>query len=332
MDSKSLTKLGRRDFIKYSMAGGAVISSGILGFPTIISAKTTIRVGYIPIIDHLAMMVSHAQDNSSFKNLSIEPQLFKSWKSLTGALKGGVIDAALLLSPLAMDVYHKGEGIKTIMVGHRNGSGITVSPQSSIRNAGDLKGKRIAIPAKISTHTAILDHYLRTAGLSLKDVKTRAVAPPDMIKSLARGGIDAFIVADPFVSLAEERGVGKTLTLSKDIIPNHICCVVVAQKKSLRENPEGIKEWVHSMQKGGMFIDKDKAKNGGKKTAEIAAKYTPHKPQIIANSLLNPSDRIMFNSLKPQKKDFQTILEISQKAGILPSIDLNDFIDSSFAF
>lgn len=323
--------LKRRDFIKTSLVGGAAIGVSAIGFPSILTAKSTLKVGYVPIVDHLAMLVSHAKDNNRFKRIDVTPRLFKSWNSIAGALKAGVIDSALLLSPLAIDIYRKGVDIKTVLVGHRNGSGITVSRNSGIVSAKDFKGKVVAIPARVSTHTVLLDTYLRGAGLSLNDVRARVIAPPYMIKSLKRGGIDAFIVADPYVALAESTGVGRTLLLSKSITPNHICCAVVVRQDIMRKNPDGMREWVVSMQNAGRFIDRDKAQNQGKSTAEIALKYTPHKFQTITNALINPHDRIMYNNLKPKLEDFQQILDMSTRAGILPSLNLDGFLADEFA-
>ena len=328
---KKSPKMNRRNFVKTSLVGTATICSSLLGFPSILHAKESIKVGYLPIVDHLAMLISHAQDNSGFKKVDVIPKMFKSWTSVIGALKADVIDAALLLSPLAMNAYQKGVKIKTVLVAHRNGSGITIAKNSNINSAKDLKGKIIAVPGKISTHTALLDKYLRNEGLSINDVITKAIAPPNMIKSMKQGSIDAFIVADPFVSIAESKGIGKTLILSKDIIPNHICCVLVVKNKVITNKSDAIHEWIASIQNAGAFIDKDKASNNGIKTAKIATKYMPHSEQILQKALSNPHDRIIYANLKPEIDDFKTILNLSQKAGILKSVNLQGLLEPRFA-
>jgi len=309
--------------------GSAAVGLGVMGFPGIVHSKTNMKVGYLPILDHLTLMVSHAREGSSFRSVDIEPKMFKSWRMVTGALKGGVLDAAFLLSNLAMDQFAKGADIRSVLVGHRNGSGITVKKDSPIKSASDLKGRKIGIPAKISTHTALLDKYLRSVDLSLKDVKTSVIAPPNMVIALDIGSIDAFIVAEPFCAKAEMDGVGKTLTLSKDILDNHICCVVVVRNEVLREDPQSVQEWVASLNRNGKFIDQDKAENGGKTVARLVGKYLKFDEQVIMAGMTNPNDRITYSDLNPRLADYQTILDASRVAGITGTIALEDFIDDS---
>jgi len=102
----------------------------------------------LPILDHLTLLVSHAKDNDSFQHVTIKPKMFRSWREMVGALQAGVIDAAFILSLLAMDLFSQGVNIKTVLLAHRDGSAITIKSDSSIINAKDLRDKVIAIPDK----------------------------------------------------------------------------------------------------------------------------------------------------------------------------------------
>ncbi|MDM8522323.1 ABC transporter substrate-binding protein [Desulfococcaceae bacterium HSG8] len=319
--------VSRREFLKKTVAGCAAFT---IGFPSIALSKTTLKIGYLPILDHLALMVSHVRENDSLREISVEPMRFKSWRAAVNALKSGVIDGAFLLSNLAMDQFAKGVDIRSVLVAHRNGSGITVKKDSPINSPADLKGKNIGIPAKISTHTALLDKYLRQGGLSLTDVNTRGIAPPNMIPALKENRIDAFIVAEPFCAKAETEGIGRTLVLSKDILSNHICCTVVVRNQVLKANPTGIREWVGSLKRNGSFIDQDKVKNGGKTIARLARKYVKFDEKIIIAGMMNPNDRVTYTDMNPEIADYQAILDMSRDAGLIGNIDLSKFVDNSF--
>ncbi len=329
-NNKQRNSLNRRNFLKKTLVGCGAVGLSPFGFPAIAFPKTDLKIGYIPILDHLTLIVSHARDNNAFRKIQIEPKLFKSWKTVAGALKAGAIDGAFLLSNFAMDVFNKGVDMNSILVGHRHGSGITVKKEANITSPGDLKGKRIAIPAAISTHTALLDKYLRTGGLSLQDVETRVIAPSNMVKAMQKGRIDAFIVAEPFCAKAEAEGQGNTLILSKAILASHICCVVVVRKDILQANPAGIQEWVDSMIASGTFIEQDKVKDGAQNVAQIATQYMKHAVPVVANALTNPTDRITYDDLNPRLSDYQAILDLSVQAGILQDVDLQTFIDDHF--
>lgn len=327
---KGRHEVNRRGFLSQSLAGGAALSLGLMGFPALATAKKNIKIGYIPILDHLVLAVSHFHDNRTFQKVDVTPRLFKSWRSVAGALRAGVIDGAFLLSNMAMDLFNHNVPIRAIMVGHRHGSALTVRHDSAIKGAADLAGKTIAIPAKISTHTALLDRYLRRANLSLNHVKTLEIAPPFMLSSMERGGIDAFIVAEPFCAKAELQGVGRILTFSKDILANHICCVLVVRNDILATNRPGMQEWVTSLVRAGQWIDRQKLGSTAGKIAKMAGHYMPHAEKTILAGLQHPDDRVIYNDLNPRPDDFQAIVDISRQANLIQTVDLPRFIHSDF--
>jgi len=309
----------------------AALGLSSLGFPGISFAKSKIKVGYIPILDHLTLAVSHARDRKVFKHIELQPILFRSWYSLAGALQAGVIDAGFLLSNFAMERFASGIDIRSILVAHRNGSGVVVGSDSGINSAKQLNGKKVAIPAKISTHTALLDSYLRKEGLSIKDVITKTISPSNMIKAMKAGKIDAYIVAEPFCAQAEMDGIGKILVLSKDILAEHICCVVVARKELIDSNPRGVQELTDSLIRSGQIIEQDKIQNNSQDITAIGSTYLKHDKHIIHQAIQNPLDRVTYTDLMPKKSDYQEILNISRQAGIIKSIDLDSFIDDRFS-
>ncbi len=327
---RSFKKMDRRQFLKTSAVGCAALGLSSLGFPSIAAAKTTMKVGYIPILDHFAMLISHAKDNGSFKHIDIEPVQFKSWDALAGALKANVVNGAMILSNFAMDMFNNGLDIRSVAIGHRHGSGLTVRADSAIRSAADLKGKTVAVPYRVCTHAAILDKYLKGAGLSLKDVNIIPVPPPNMPDSLKAGSIDAFLGPEPAGERAVQAGTGKILKLSKDIVPNHICCIAVVHQQQVAANREGIGEWVHSMQRSGKFIEADKAK-GSTEVATLARKYVQVDERVIVNVLQKPTNRIVYSDLAPKIADYQVIHDMSVSAGLIQKTDLRTFVDESFA-
>jgi NitT/TauT family transport system substrate-binding protein len=326
---KSFKNMNRRQFLKTGAVGCAALGLSTLGFPSIAHSKTTVKIGYIPILDHLAMLVSHAKDNNSFKSIDIEPVLFKSWDALSGALRAKVIGGAMILSPFGMDLFNNGLDIRSIAIGHRHGSCVTVRNDSSVRSAADLKGKTVAVPNRISAHAALLDKYLKSEGLSLKDVTVSVVAPPNMPAALKGGSIDAFLGPEPAGERAIQEGAGRILKLSKDIMANHICCILVVHKHEL-SNEKGIRELVRSMQQSGKFIEEDK-RRGSKEAALLAGKYMQINEQATINVMQQPSNRIVYSDLAPKLADYQAVHDLSVSAGLIQKTDLGTFVDESFS-
>jgi len=295
-------------------------------------AKEILRVGYMPIMDHLMLPLSHALDNKQYQQLEVKPRLFKKWSELTGALKANKIDAAFILAPLAMDLFHNGENIKTILLAHRDGSSITITKSGDIKDVTDLKEKRIGIPGNKSTHVALLNSYLKRGHLSLKDVTLKSIAPPNMQQAMELGFIDAFIVAEPFGSKAIKQNKGNMLILSKNILPEHIDCVVVMKDDFLNQHPEAVKEWLNSLIHASQWIENDRTTTKATSIANLVSDniYFPHSKDLIINALSEPLEKISFTNLKPELIDFEITLNISKEAGILKDMDLTHFIDTRF--
>ncbi|MDA8211297.1 MAG: ABC transporter substrate-binding protein [Clostridia bacterium] len=330
-----MKNISRRDFIKLgggSILLGTAMSAGLVGCGAGNTEKTgshagapTIKLGYLPITDHLTV-ISHAK--TKFQKLNLEPVKFSSWPELAEALKAGAVEAAFALTPISLTLRQKGVPIKGVLLGHRNGSVITVKVGNEINTVSDLKGKTIAIPSKFSTHNILLRKILSEKGIdAAKDLKIIDMAPPEMVQGLASQQINGFIVAEPFGGQAELQKVGKVLMLSKDIWPNHICCVLNVREDIIAKHPEAVQELVDSLVATGRFIEGNR-----QEAANLSNKYLGQKPEVILHVLTNPKDRVTYDNLLPTMDDLKATQDYMLKFGIAQKpVELAAYLDDSFA-
>jgi len=331
-----MKNISRRDFIKLGGGGlllGTALSAGILGCGSgkdgktqgQNSAGTTIKLGYLPLTDHLTV-ISHARNK--FNTLNLEPVKFSSWPELAEALKAGSVEAAFALTPISLTLRQKGVPIKGVLLGHRNGSVITVKVGNEINTVEDLKGKTIAIPNKFSTHNILLRKILSDRGIdAAKELKIIDMAPPEMVQALASGQINGFIVAEPFGGQAELQKVGKVLMLSKDIWADHICCVLNVREDIIAKNPEAVQELVDGLVDTGQFIEGNR-----QEAANLSTKYLGQKPEVILHVLTNPKDRVTYDQLLPTMDDLKATQDYMLKFAITDkAVDLAGYLDDSFA-
>jgi NitT/TauT family transport system substrate-binding protein len=288
-------------------------------------AKTTLRIGYLPITDHLTVI---AKAREGLTNVDFQPVKFGSWPELAEALKAGAVDGAFALAPMGIALRQKGVPIKAVLLGHRNGSVVTVRADSDIHKPADLKGRTIAIPSRFSTHNILLRRLLASAALDAnKDVKIVELAPPEMVNALATKRIDAFIVAEPFGAQAELQKVGRVLVLSKDIWPDHICCVLNLRQEAIDRDPAAVQDLLAALVRTGRFISGD-AHAG----AQASKSFLGQKPEVIEHVLTSPKGRVTFDRLTPELKDFQATQESLVEYGIQKDrIDLDAYVDDHFA-
>ena len=315
--------MNAKGFLKTAVAALTLASACTASFAE--DAKTVIKIGYLPITDHLTII---AKERFVDPKVELQPVKFSGWAELSEALKANAIDGAFVLTPIGITLKAKGVPLKAILLGHRNGSVITVKNSDQIKTIADLAGKTIAIPSRFSTHNILLRKELLKNNINPDTgVKIVEMAPPEMVNALASGRIDAFIVAEPFGGQAELQKVGKVLELSKDIWPGHICCVLNINTDFAAKNHDAVVSLVSSFIKAGAFIESDSA--GAAKSGQ---KLLGQKAEVIEFVLTHPKDRVLYNDLVPKLEDFKATQDYLLQYGIIKEgIDLNAYVDDSFA-
>ena len=318
--------MNRREFLKTSgLTLAAAAAAPITRFAWAGGAKAKLKIGYLPITDHLLMI---AAEREQFKSVELQPVKFSSWPEISEALKVGAIDGAFLLTPIGLTLRQKGVPVKVVLLGHRNGSVITVKIGNEINKIEDLKGKTIAIPSPFSTHNLLLRKILTEKHIDpAKDLKIIDMAPPEMVNALATGRIHGYIVAEPFGAQAEAQKVGKILTLSKDIWHDHICCVLNLRETALTSHPEAVQELVSGFIRTAAYIEANPVL-----AAKGSTKILGQKPEIIEKVLTSPRDRLSFLNLVPNKADFAATQDYMIKFGVAKErVDLAGYLDDRFA-
>jgi NitT/TauT family transport system substrate-binding protein len=148
--------------------------------------------------------------------------------------------------------------VKVLAWDHTNGSAVTVRADSGINRFADLSGKQVAVPSWYSMHNLVMQLGLQVQGLepvirppgsklAPHEVNLFILSPPDMPQALLGKKIDAFIVADPFNALAQEKFSAKIMRYSGDIWKNHPCCVIVANDHLIQKSPIVIQKAVNAI-------------------------------------------------------------------------------------
>jgi NitT/TauT family transport system substrate-binding protein len=319
-------KLTRRKFIVNALRVGTAVwavramesKNAFCG-----NQKLEFNVGYLPITDHLILPVSHALDNYRYDYINVNPYLCRSWDEMLGKVDMGLLDAAFMLAPLAMHKVWNGFPMKCMLLGHTNGSVIATKP--SIKDAKELEGKTIGIPHSRSTHRLLLYKYFKTLNI-LDSLNTRLVKiPPSLtVHNLKLGIIDAYSVAEPWGMRGVSEGAANILEFSKNIIPDHACCIVMMKNRVVNQHPVAVSEWIESLIRAGRLIHDDPEHAG-----------LIQKPYMRLNTgeivQLIKKDLISYKNLYPDKKKLDALRNLAVECGILPlKFNLNQFIDTSF--
>lgn len=270
-------------------------------------------------------MTKHSDEGSLFRS-----QKFTDWPTVKEALISKDIGGVFILAPMAMQLVADDVPIKIVYLGHRDGTGIVVGKDSDIHDFGDLRGKTVAIPSRYANQNILMHKMMDEWGMPYDSIELREVPPPEHPVALQSGSVDAYIVGEPFAAKAEVDGFGRVLYHTKDIWPEFISCVLVVREDLIEERREIVQELVDGIAKSGKWLDEDHEHRMD--AAEISAEhYYLQPPELLKHVLSKPVDRVKYTNLAPLKDDFEEIMDLAVKIGVLTEkVPFEDYADDSF--
>ncbi len=150
-----------------------------------------------------------------------------------------------------------GLDLKVIGGLHKGCIKLVVPPNSSIKSAKDLAGKRIGIDEPGGTPNAVASLVLADAGIDPSTGVTWVTYPLDQLTTaVEKGEIDAFAAWDPFGEQAvKDKGYVVLADLStSDLFAGKSCCFLYASGKQIEENPDKVAAIARAYQKAAAWI------------------------------------------------------------------------------
>ncbi len=210
--------------------------------------KTVLNIGYQPSTHQMAFMTAYSKGmyNETLAPLGIKE--VKAYSFPTGApemqaMLAGDLDFAYVGAAPFVTAAATGLDGKIIAAAQTQGSSVVLKTGLNYTSPVDLKGLTIATFPAGTIQDTILRTWLKEQGLDPeKDVKIVAMGPGDATTAIMAGKVDAVFLPAPSPTTIEEAGAGKIIIHSGEMSPNHVCCVLVASGKMIKEHPEIVAE------------------------------------------------------------------------------------------
>jgi len=283
----------------------------------------TLRVGYLPITCHLLCPVTQAHVRAG--DPAFMPVRFSSWPEMIECIKGGRIDMAFILAPIAIALRAQGIPVRVVLLGHRDGTALVVKNSGNIHGIGDLGGRRVAIPIRFSNqHLALLD-LLEKNGVDRETLTLTELPPPDMPSVLGSGAIDAYIVGEPYAAQAEAEGWGRVLVHMADAFPGFISSVLVVRDETIRERGGQVRSLIRAFLREASWIEEHRREAAG-----IGARAYGLPEPLLAR-VLTQSGRVSYSNLIPREEEFKAMADALVRRGLLVSPpDPADLVDTTW--
>lgn len=282
--------------------------------------KGTIKIGYQK--NGTTLLLKEKKELEKELNqdgYQIEWSEFSTASSILEALNAGSIDFANAGDAPSIMALSKGMEFKYIASepSAPNTEGILVSGDSSIQSIKDLKGKRVAYnQASIAQY--LLNQSLSSVGLTMDDVNSVILNPPDASIAFEKGDVDAWVVWDPYLTVSEAKG-NKIISTAEGIVPFR--SFYFSTSKVAEEKPEVVQKVVDHLNKVGKGINEN---------PQEAAKVLETNTKIPAETWINVLKRKDSNAeiinQKAIKDLTKQVEELERIQLIEKSIKIEDYI------
>jgi NitT/TauT family transport system ATP-binding protein/nitrate/nitrite transport system substrate-binding protein len=200
-----------------------------------------IRIGLLRLVDSAPVIVADALGLFAEQGLEVTISIEPSWANIADTLTHGLLDAAVMLPPLALAACAGLRGPRARLVVplslSQGGNAVTTSHEAaaSLRDGGapprlrlldwvrsQRTKPRFAVVHAFSTHNLLLRYWLAAGGADPDtDIETVVIPPGDVVAALAAGSITGFCAGAPWGDAAERAGAGRVLIGTSVIWPFH---------------------------------------------------------------------------------------------------------------
>jgi len=335
--------------VRRSAAGLAILSLALAACgqsqtsesPSGAPSPATVKIGQVGGISDAAIFIAQSKGYFAEQGITLAPERYTSAALMVPFLGTGQLDvgggspSAGLYNAIARDVPLKIVADKGNMNPGHGYEAMVVRQQlwdaGTIRTAADLRGKKIAIAARDIAPEVTLDTFLKTAGLSVRDVQIVPLAFGDMRQALANGSIDMAMPLEPFVTQIAEAGIGHIWMRDDAIVPRHQVAVILYGPEFAKKT-DVARRFMLAYLKGARFYNDAFEKNDQAKRKEviaILAQATPVNDLALYEKMvmpgIDPNGRVNVGSLNEEQDWF--VKKGSQKS----KVDLGTVVDIQFA-
>jgi len=202
------------DFRRRTLIASALLATAA-PFAVRAADSEKLRIGYQKSSTLAIWLKSKGVLEKALAPLSVAPDWheFSSGLPLLEALNVGVLDVTADVAD-AVPPFALAAGARITYFATESPSptaqAIVVKADSPIRTLAQLRGRKVAFAKGAGAHY-LLVAALRSAGLTLADVEPAYLSPADGRAAFENGGVDAWVIWDPFLAAVQRQGGARVL-------------------------------------------------------------------------------------------------------------------------
>lgn len=188
-----------------------------------------------------------------FPNTHIEWKEFPAGPQLLEALSVGSVDFGSVgnTPPIFAQSGNKNLTYIAYEKSHPKSLGLLVAKESPIQSLQDLKGKRIALQRGSNAHD-LLDKILQKANLTWSEIEPIWLAPADARAAFDKKTVDAWLIWEPFQSVALQNGHARVLTDAAPFEQGY--SFIIANPDFLKLHPQAARQFIAASNAAAQWV------------------------------------------------------------------------------
>jgi NitT/TauT family transport system substrate-binding protein len=198
-----------------------------------------------------------------------------------------------------------------------------------VRDYPDLRGLRIATPARGTSFWGVLARALEKGGLTFTDIEAEELTQPDSLPALANGAVDGAMLLEPFLAAATARGIAIPWKTVPEFAPNEQDGLVAYSPQFIERQPEAARHFAVAYLRGVRdYIEAFDNGRGKEEVTEILIKSTPIKDRALYDTMgsvgFEPNGRVNIDYLRSEG-------DLYVREGLLTyPVDAATFVDHQY--
>jgi NitT/TauT family transport system substrate-binding protein len=323
-----------------AFAAGILVT---LGAASAASAADTVQVGAVNSVSDAPFLIADKKGFFAEQGIKVEFTTFASAALMVQPLASGQLDVGGGAPSAGLyNALSRGLGLHVVADRGRDTPGYGYAPllvrqdlitSGKFKTLKDLKGMKMAEPAKGTTIMPAVDALMTKAGLKYDDVEHVFIAFPDQVAALRTGAIDATVTLEPWGTLAQREGYAKIIAGDDEFYPNQELAVVLYADDFAKKRPDVARRFMIAYVKAVRFYN-DALKNGkmagttANDVVSILEEVQKAKPEILRAMTpagIDPNGRVNVQSLENDYK-------VYKRLGVLTGgdYDVSKAVDMSY--
>lgn len=248
-------RLGRR-LAATLLTGALLAATAACGDDDDDTSVDTVTVGLIPIVDVAPLFLGIEQGFFEDVNIDLETEFAAGGAEITPGVASGQFDFGFgnILSVMIAD--NSGDFDIRVVANGNNSTGVQgddfgalmVPTDSPHQSASDLEGATVAINTLNAIAQLVVIASVEADGGDPTTIDWVALPFPEMPAAIENGDVDAAFPVEPFQTIIESNGWGRTIASSwVDAAPDLTVAVYFTSGQLADEDPELVERFVSAM-------------------------------------------------------------------------------------